>query len=252
MKIISFLAFLFISIITFNANSQVINGSYEKLASIFNEGKYERCLYKADDFTYREDYSKDAEPYLYISMCLVELSKSEDPDIKEDYKGAIKQAIKYAGKFASKDKDDELYSDNIAYINTLKKIQKATIKEYFNSGKYRKAAVAAKAYDKLNRESDILVKYYIGMNEVMSNNLSQGERNMKDGEAEIKNALKEGNVKVDKIFKSLMVDAFMKYTEIKIKEGAKAEAKKVITLGKDIFPNDGFIKVQYNVMMQDE
>lgn len=248
----SIFTFGLLCIITFGSNGQVINGSYEKLATLFSEGKYEKCLYKADDYTYREDYSKDAEPYLYISMCLIELSGSEDPDIMEDYKGAVKQAIKYGGKFASKDKKDELYSDNIAFVNSLKKSQKNTIKEEFNAGKYRKAAVSAKAYNKLNREKDILVNYYVGMNEILSNNLSQGGKNMKEAEAAIQKAIKEGNLKIDKSFKSTLIDAFMKFTAIKIEEGNKAEGKKVIGLAKDIFPNDGFIKVQYNVIMQED
>lgn len=252
MKIVTIIAIVIFSVASLNMNAQVVNGSYEKLAKYYNEGKYERCLYKADDYTYREEYSKDPEPYLYISMCLLKLSQSDDPDLSEDYKTGEKQAIKYAGTFAKKDKNDDLYSDNIEYINSLKKLQKAKIKESFNEANFRRAATYAKAFNKLNREQDNLITFYVGMNEILSKNLTQGEKHMQEAEAEIKTVLKEGTLKVDKIFKTLLIDGFMKYTEIKIAEGEKEEAKKVITLAKDIFPNDGYIKVQYNVIMQAE
>ena len=109
-------------------SAQVAGGSNEKLAKLYNTGKYESCLYKADSYTYKENHTNDPEPYLYISMCLYELSKSDDPEIQEDYKDAIKQAIKYVGKFAKKDKHNEYYPLNIEYVNTIKKIQKTNVK----------------------------------------------------------------------------------------------------------------------------
>ena len=80
----------------FIANAQVIGGSNTKLEKLYNEGKYENCLLKADGMTYKDDYAKDPEPYLYISMCFYQLSKSEDPDIQADYKNAFKDAVKNA------------------------------------------------------------------------------------------------------------------------------------------------------------
>ena len=58
--------------------SQVVGGSYEKLAKLYNLGKYETCLYKAEDLTFKEDSKKDPEPYLYMAMCFIELSNSTE------------------------------------------------------------------------------------------------------------------------------------------------------------------------------
>ena len=70
--------------------------------------------------------------FIYVSMCFYELLKSEDPVLKEDYKDGVKQAIKYASKFAKKDKEGEMYADNIDFINELKSAQYAEIKAYFD------------------------------------------------------------------------------------------------------------------------
>lgn len=252
MKTKIFFAILSLYLFASSLSAQVNGGEYVKLAELYNTGKYERCFFKADDYTYKEDYSKDAEPYLYISMCLLELSKSEDPDIQEDYKGAVKQSIKYAAKFVSKDKKDELYSINIDYIISLKKIQKDVIKKDFYEGSYRKAGSGAKMYNKLNKEKDVLIQYFVGVNEVLSKNLSQGERNMDAAEKLIKEKMLAGELKVDKNMKSLFIDAFMKYTETMINDENKEKAGHVISFAKDIFPNDGYIKVQHNVIYNDK
>jgi len=242
------LSIFILSILCIQISAQVAGGTYEKLAKLYNSGKYESCFNKADAYTFREDYSKDAEPYLYISMCLIKLMNSDDDEIREDYKKSTKDAIKYAGKFATKDKMREIYPLNLDFINEMKKLQKNVIKENFNDGQYSKAASSAKMYNKLNQDKDNLVLYYIGMNQVMSNNIGQGNKNMEDGRKGIKALLKENKLVIDKIIKSSIIDGFMKYTEYLIKESKTEEAKQVISFAKDIFPNDGYIKVQYNVI----
>lgn len=227
--------------------AQVIGGTYEKLAKLYNEGKYENCLYKADGYTYREENSKDAEPYLYIAMSLYQISLSTDEEIQEDYPDAIKQAIKYTGRFASKDKEDALYTVNIEFVNKMKQAQKDEIKEEFNNAKYSKAIIAAKAYDNMNREEDQQVALFIALNELLSDN-SQGQNHYNDASTKIKADLKANKFKEDKILKSLLVDAFMKYTEVLVKKNKTEDAKKVIAFAKEIYPSDGYIKVQYNLL----
>ena len=70
--------YFFALILTINlcGFSQVEGGTNEKLAKLYNQGKYESCLFKADNLTYKEGSSRDPEPYLYISMCFYQLSQS--------------------------------------------------------------------------------------------------------------------------------------------------------------------------------
>jgi hypothetical protein len=180
---------LFLIIIAFSCSNifaQVVGGTDEKLAKLYNSGKYESCLFKADGLTLKEGTSNDPEPYLYAAMCFFELSKSEDPIIREDYKDGVKQAIKYANKFAKKDKENELYSANIEFINTLKEVQYTEVKGFFDAEDYKKAATSAKFYDKLNKEEDFLILYFVGICEILSKNVTQGNRSIDE-------ALRHGN-----------------------------------------------------------
>lgn len=227
---------------------QVVGGTYEKLSKLYNQGKFESCLFKADNYTYNEETSNDAEPYLYIAMCFYQLSISEDPILREDYQDGFKQAIKYVAKFIKKDKEGVLLEQNSEFINLLKEELKKELKMYFEKGDYRKVATTAKMFDKLNRNEDFALLYYIGMNEIMSNNFSQGSRDMDEAKQKLDEMLKTNSFQTDAAIKSLVIDGFLKYSEYLINQKQNADAAKVLSFGLKLFPNDGYLKVQYNLV----
>lgn len=231
-------------------NAQVVGGTYDKLEKLYSQGKYESCLFKADNYTYKPDNSRDAEPYLYIAMCFYQLSLSEDPLIREDYSDGFKQAIKYTARFIKKDKDGEMLADNMEFVNLLKELQKKEIKELFGKGDYRKAATSAKLFDKLNREEDLTLLYFIGMNEMMSNNLSQGSKDIEDASTRLNEIMAKGPYKADAFIKSIVVDGFLKYSEYLVSQNQIKEAAKELEMALKIYPNDGYLKLQYNVVKQ--
>ena len=96
---------------------------------------------------------------------------------------------------------------------THKKAAEVTklIKAELNDNDYRKAAVAAKLYNKLNSSEDFTLNYFIGMCEILSNNLSQGLKNMEEASDLLDELLKNGQFKVDKKIKSIVIDGFLKY-----------------------------------------
>lgn len=244
---ISIISFFIILLVT-KGFSQVIGGTNEKLAKLYNQGKYESCLFKADNLTYKEGSSRDPEPYLYMALCFYELSQSEDEFIREDYKDGLKQAIKYAAKFTKKDKDKELYNSNLDFIEKLRGEQKKKIKQELNNNKYRKAASSAKLYNQLNIENDFAIIYLIGMCEMLSNNYSQGPRNMEKGKEKLDEMLENGTFKPDPKIKPLLIDVFLKYSEFLVNDNKAVEAEKILAFALKLFPNDGYIKVQYNLI----
>ncbi len=241
--------FLLVFVLSFiNTNAQVVGGSDAKLAKLYNSGKYETCLIKADDLTYNEKTKRDPEPYLYMAMCFYELSKSNDPVLKEDYKKGVRNSIKYTTKFIKKDKDGEMYNDNIEFINMIRGLQLTEIKEYFNEGNYRKAASTTKIYSKLYREKDYVLLYFIGLNEVLSNNLSQGLRDMADSKTEIEAIIKTGNLKVNSEFKLLLSSAILTYSNYLVNDDQLETASENIAFAKKILPNDAVISTQYSIV----
>lgn len=241
--------FLFVSIISIsNLQAQVKGGYNEKLEKLYISGKYESCLFKADNLTYKESSSRDPEPYLYIAMCFYQLSKSADPIIAEDYADGEKQAISYTAKFIKKDKDGEMYENNLEFINMLKELQYKKVKQVFDEENYRKAATETKKYEKLNREEDFTITYFLGACELMSNNYSQGQKNLDHAKEQLITLIKAGNVKVDKIFKPLISSVFLKYSEFLVADSKLEDAAKELKLGLKIIPNDGFLKIQSNMV----
>ena len=73
--------------------------------------EYEKCLVKAEGYTINEETKKDPLPYLYMSMCLYEMSKIEKYTAMEDYKKADRDAMKYAEKYRKKDKNKEFFDN---------------------------------------------------------------------------------------------------------------------------------------------
>ncbi len=230
--------------------AQVKGGHNTKLSKLYTSGKYEICLFKAEDMCADQAAGREAEPHLYAAMCYVKLYESSDPEVAADYKDGMRQAVKYTQKFIRKDIEGELVAQNTDFIDLIKKHVKAEIKTNFDKGNYSKAAAAAKNYEKLYHKTDYLFMYYSGILKCMSNNETQGVHEMSDARAKLSEKIVNNEpIKADPIVKSLIVDGIMKYTQDLLNEKRKKDAEAVITLANKIFPNDGYITVQYNMIV---
>ena len=102
----------------------------------------------------------------------------------------------------------------------------------------------------MNQKTDYLFMYYSGILKCMSNNVTQGEHEMSEARTKLtEQIVNGGSIKPDPIVKSMIVDGIMKYTQDLVAEKRKKDAESVITLANKIFPNDGYIKVQYNMIV---
>ena len=232
------------------AFAQVKGGHNTKLSKLYTSGKYEICLFKAEDMCADPAAGREAEPHLYAAMCYVKLYESSDPEVAADYKDGMRQAIKYTQKFIRKDIEGELYAQNADFIETIKKYVKKDMKTNFDKGNYAKAAAAAKNYEKLYQKPDYLFLYYSGILKCMSNNTTQGEHDMNEARTKLtEKIVNNETITPDPIVKSMIVDGIMKYTQDLLNDKRKKDAESVITLANKIFPNDGYIIVQYNMFV---
>lgn len=246
MKLFSFLTSIML-IAGLSASAQVKGGHNTKLAKMYNSGKYELCLFKADDLCNDPAAGRESEPYLYAAMCMVKLYESDDPDVRADYKDGMRQAVKYAQKFVRKD-DGEIYAQNQEFLDMLRKSKRDEIKKFFDNKQYSKAAAEAKNYAKLSRNTDYSFLYFTGICHNLSNNSVQGEHDMDEARENLKEQIVNNTVKFDPIVKGLISNGIFTYSQSLNSEGKKKEAIDVITLGKKLFPNDGYITVQYNML----
>lgn len=97
-------------------------GVYDDLLVLYVDEEYEKCIFKADRYTQKDDTRRDALPFLYLSMCYHEMSKLEKFTSMDEYKYASRDALKYAVKYRKKDKNLEFfrnYEDYWAELNTV-------------------------------------------------------------------------------------------------------------------------------------
>jgi len=246
---LKFISAVFCVFFCTNLLAQVKGGHNLKLAKLYTSGKYEICLFKAEDLCNDPAAGRESEPYLYAAMCYIKLYESSDPEVAADYKDGMRQAVKYTTKFVRKDTDGEIYNQNTDFIDIIKKHLQKEIKEFLSSENYLKASNSARNYEKLGHTTDYLFLYYSGMLKCMANNSVQGEHDMAEARTQLADQIINGTVKVDPIVKNLIVDGFLKYSQQLIAEKRKSDAEAVITLGNKLFPGNGYITVQYNMIV---
>lgn len=243
-----FLLFTLLSFFIFNFSfSQVVGSKFEKLKKLYNQQRYEDCLYKADNYTYKDKTRRDPEPYLYMAMCYYQISLMDDPDIQEDYPKPLHNAIKNLIKFKRKDKKDEYYTKNIDFINKIANIILDEAKKYYKDKNYRKASTSYKNYSKLFPK-DNNIKFMVGACYMMENNYSEGQMFISNAIDKIKeNYNKEKSLKNSKTL-PILENAFILYTNYLVNDKRIDSAQATISIAKDYFPNSGNIKIQYNVI----
>ena len=220
----------------FVLGAQAQKQPYEDLLVKYVDEKYEDCLAKAQGYTEKDDTKKDPLPYLYMSMCLYEMSKIEKYRTMEEYKKSDKDAVKYAEKYRKKDKNKEFfdnYADFWSDLNTM--AQEAGINAYEDE----------KGLSKAKQWFDGMTSYYpenpgpwimLGLTMYKSNMQKEGDAAI----AKFQPALDAAGG-IDRLAddqKKLMKVALMKYAEYLDSKGNKAKAKEVIAIGKDDFKDD--------------
>jgi tetratricopeptide (TPR) repeat protein len=136
---------LLILALTFGPTIQAqTDNDYKDLLTLFVTEKYEKCLYKAEDYTLDERTKKDPLPYMFMSRCFYEMSKRDE--FKEKYPDSFKNAMKYISKYGGKDKEKKYLSEYEDYIAEIRGAAIAQAETMMDTQKYSKAK---QLYDQL-------------------------------------------------------------------------------------------------------
>jgi hypothetical protein len=217
---------------------------YDDLLVKYVDEKYEDCLVKAERYTTNDNTKRDPLPYLYMSMCLYEMSKIPKYQAMEEYKKADRDALKWAEKYRKKDKDKEFfnnYEDYWSELNTM--AQESGLNEY-ESG--------AKGMSKARRYFDSMTGYYpenpgawlmLGLTDYGSNMAKEGD----DAISKYKAALDAagGIDRLPEDQKKLMKAGLIHYAEYLDGKGDKSGAKAAMETGKEAFMDDPEFKAAY-------
>ncbi|MCB0793989.1 MAG: tetratricopeptide repeat protein [Flavobacteriales bacterium] len=213
---------------------------YEDLLVMYVDEDYEKCMGKAESYTLNDKTRKDPLPYLYMSMCLYEMSKLEK--YQADYPKASRDALKYAEKYRKKDKDNEYfanYEDFWAELNTMGMEEG---ENYYEEGSYSKAK---QAFDRM-------VGYYPeNPGAWLMYALCQLKSNLaRDAEESLKNFAKAqasmGDIKdLPEDQQKLLRMALIRYAEHLNTAGMQDSARSTIEIGKDAFMENDEFKLMY-------
>ena len=242
---ISSLVLLFI--FSLNSFAQVAGAKHEKLIDLFVMGRYEDCYLKAYKMTENDKYKSESEPYLWVSMCLIELTK--DPELEEYFPEAKtkKDALKYAVKFKKKDdklksKDKEyIFDQNVDFIYDLIEIALVEGKSFLAMDNYSKATYYYKIASKLDPENQEC-KFMNGVVYLYNRN--------RDGQEIVDNALvyykaqaEAGGFEVNEKSERAFIDGFYYYSKYLESKGDRDKAFSVIALAIKLAPeNTKFIQ----------
>ncbi|MBP8824767.1 MAG: hypothetical protein KBH07_14080 [Flavobacteriales bacterium] len=234
------LAFLPLTATTVLAQSK----PYEDLLVKYVDEKYEDCIVKAERYTMADNTKKDALPYLYMSMCLFEMSKIPKFQEMEDYKNADREALKWAGKYRKKDKDLEFFHDYDDYWGELNSVAQESGLISYEAG--------PKEMSKAKRNFEYMTRYYpenpgpwlmLALAQYKSNLVKDGDLSL----AEYKKAMDAagGVATLPEDQKKLMKSALIHYAEYLDGKGDRSGARTAMETGKDAFMDDPEFKGAY-------
>jgi hypothetical protein len=211
---------------------------YEDLLVLFVDEKFEKCIAKAEGYTVADATKKDALPYLYISMCLFEMSKQEK--YAADYPKAARDAAKWAEKYRKKDKDKEFfgnYEDYWAELNTAS----------FQAGE--NLLDDPKGLSKAKQIFDGMVGYYpenpgawlmLAMSQYKSNMVKEGDISVAEFDKAFSAAGDPATLPKDQ--QTLLKNAIIRYADYLVGKGQRDRARSYAAKVKDAFINEADFK----------
>lgn len=237
------IAFIFFVTISHYSFCQVKGGNHQKLFDMYAMGKFEDCAFKAENMTMNEKYKKDPEPLLYLSMCLLKISKMDSTQLDEHYKEPLKESLKYAKKFRAKDKDASMYNNNREFFDSLKLAAIDQAGNLYNQNQYGKAAAYLAMINAFD-EKDDNVRFAKGVYDMLGKNIAEGAKTINEAMNFLANPEKISNP----VSEPLLAHSMIVYADFLNKNKMEDSAKKTISFAKEFFPENTEVKTQYNLM----
>ncbi|MBZ0206407.1 MAG: hypothetical protein K8H89_08785 [Flavobacteriales bacterium] len=218
---------------------------YDDLLVKYVDEKYEDCLVRAERYTQNDNTKKDPLPYLYMSMCLYEMSKIPKYQEMDEYKKADRDALKWAEKYRKKDKNLEFFNNYEDYWSELNTMAQETGMNYYETG--------PKGMSKARRYFDSMTSYYpenpggwlmLALTQYNSNMAKDGDESLVKYTEALESAGGIARLPLDQ--KKLMKSALIHYAEYLDGKGDTSGARAALETGKDAFMDDAEFKGAYD------
>ena len=235
--------FLFLLLFLPFGSSLIAQNDYHDLLELYIDEKYDRVLYKAEDYTLNEKTKKDALPYLFMSMAYFKMSKDEKWITK--FPDSFKNSLKYMAKYCGKDKDRQYIGEYTDFVDELRGATIAESEVFWDQLKYTKC----KSY----------YNYLVDMDPndagawIMQGMSEKALRSKKESEVSFKTAKDIITNKkcsdMTQFQKGLLKESLMKLASSLSEEGNKNADKERLDLGTEYFEDDKEYQVHYNMIV---
>ena len=240
----SLLVVLAVNCVFLSGFTQVTNPQHETLAEKFDAGKIESVLMKAEKLMDNDKYKKSPEPYLWASICYLELHRSEDPKIQAYYKSALKNAQKYAARAASKDKEGSFMRENWDFIADLKNESLELANTQVAEGNYRKANYTFKQLIRIDPSDDNAL-FLKGIMDLRLNNVAEASRNISKAMTSLTLKYRDLDYQPDKKSAPMVQDQIVFYLDQLINTEQLDSARKEVFSARLFFPLDDEVNKRY-------
>ena len=236
-------------VVTFNSFAQVAGAKHTKLVDLYVMGRFEDCLDKAYKISENDKYKSESEPYLWISLCLIECSR--DPELEEFYpeQKTTKDAIKFGTKFKKNDDKikkkggEPIFEENIDFIYELVELGLIEGKSFLAIDNYSKASYYYKLVTKLDPENQEC-KMINGVLFLYNKNKEGAE--MVESSLDYFRAQSEiGGYEVNPKSERAFIDGFYYYSKYLESKGRNTEAFDVIALAVKLAPENAKFIARY-------
>jgi hypothetical protein len=199
-------------------SAQVVDGYHDKLADLYEEGRYLDCAFKADRMLMKDKYSKDPEVYLYLAICKhqIFLLSIQDPQIivdNPDHKDAYEDALKHGATAKKRDKKvNEFFPNNDPLLEDIVYTGLPMCEQYIAEAKYSKASSLYRKFLKMIDNQHIL--FMKGVMDLYN----QDEFNANEILTEVYSALKNKTITKNTKTEYLMPEGFILYHDFLMQE----------------------------------
>jgi len=203
---------------------QVKGGKHTKLFDLYSMGKYLDCAYKAEGMTTSKKYEDDPEPYLYLALCYIQISR--DAELVKEYPDAIDNALQNGYTALKKDKNKYYWNNNKDIFDSLWYVGVSEARRYYGMGKFSKAISYIKKVQKIFPDDPSLYIFKAVCN-IKNKNLSEASRDIEEFLKLVEG--KQSNL--DAMRKELLMEYYKEFiehlTSSNLEDSAKSVKRKV-------------------------
>lgn len=206
----------------------VIAQEYENLKALYVDGKYDKLVDKAEQYTKKDKTTNDALPYLYMAKGLFKISQDERFKNLEQYKSAEVETLNYFLRYKKKDKGNVYRDIADPFLAEVKGQVYEESQNFYDSKNYKKANGLIKKILKIEPEN-IGSLIVLGLCEYGVKNKTEGKKNLEQGLKNLKELKSFDELSTED--KNMMKYAIMAYTDFLLEQKDFSGAKSAITLG---------------------